>query len=161
MAGGVVAAAVGIVVVLAGFKQLPPDEDHDHEPVPVVAAAPTDALDPKADSTVREAWYRANLDQPAALDAVAESEPDESLRLLIATGLARAGDAHGLTLLAALAKSETPFLRLEADDRLRDVAGSSAPVYDPLSAPDTGAWMTWVATAPPGWEVAAKDLQLP
>ncbi len=161
VAGGLAATAISIAVVLFGFKQLPVAEDHDHEPAPAVVAAPTDALDPAAASTVREAWYRAHMDRPAALVEAAPRESDESLRLLIGAGLVRAGDAQGLAILASLVQSPTPFTRMEADDRLRAIAGAAAPTYDALSGPDSGAWAAWAAAPPTGWEAAAKGLELP
>jgi hypothetical protein len=83
------------------------------------------------------------------------------LRLLLGTALARDGDAKGLAVLAALAKSDTPFTRMEADDRLRKIAGAAAPAYDPMAAPDSGVWTTWTTTPSEGWTEAAKGLELP
>lgn len=155
VAAGVVGTVAGLAVILFALKATP-GEEHEHaEPVHVAERG----IDP--DPIHRAAQYRADADKPDALAAALPLETDESLKLLLGTALSRDGDARGLQALADLTKSETPFTRMEADDRLRKVAGAAAPAYDPLSGPDNGAWAAWAAAPPAGWESAAKDLALP
>jgi len=114
------------------------------------------------DPATREARYRAELDDGIALRAGLAVEPDPSLRLLVASALVRLGDPAGLDGLADLVEGDVPFLRMEADHRLRLVAGDTAPAYDPLAGPDSsGAWADWVRKAPEGWRERAGEVALP
>ena len=146
-AGAFVCVAAG----LAAFRALPvEDHDHHHHDADVVVqAVGLDSTDP----AVRDAAIRA-LTDPDLLAAALAKETDESIRLTVAVMLAREGDRRGLDALAVLTTSETPFLRMEADDRLRALAGPAAPAYDPLGGPDAaGVWATWARdqeAVPPG-----------
>lgn len=147
--GQAVAAGGAIAAVLWGFGQVAPAPDaHEHEEPAPIAAPQSDALaasDPAArDAAAREA--SGNAGRAEALAAALAAESDESVRLTMAVALVRAGDRRGLDALVGLTRSDTPFLRMEADDRLRALAGGAAPTWDPLAGPDTGgAWSTWLA----------------
>jgi zinc/manganese transport system permease protein len=161
--GGLTGSVGALTAVLWGFSQIPgEDHDHDHEAAPALAHPRAhDDLPADADPAAREAWYRSHA---AAADELVEAlahEEDESLRLLVAAQLAKAGRIEGLKALADLAKSEIPFLRMEADDRLRKVAGDAAPAWDPLSGPDGGAWAAWAAAPPEGWAERATQIEPP
>jgi zinc/manganese transport system permease protein len=150
MAGRAVASFAFVGALLWGFGKLPvpPEDDHDHAHEEAVAAV-------VADPAARDAAARASTDA-AALTTMLNTEPDASVRLTISVALTRLGDRKGLDGLAALTTDETPFMRMEADDRLRKLAGASAPVYDPLAGPDTGAWARWASAqaSVPAGEVA-------
>lgn len=127
--------------------------------------APPDAAPAEpgaADPAVRDAAARQEPGDPARVEALAAAlaaETDEPVRLTMAVALVRAGDCRGLRALAALTTSEAPFLRLEADGRLRALAGAAAPVFDPIAGPDAaGAWEAWAAAqaaVPPGGDAVA------
>jgi hypothetical protein len=85
---------------------------------------------------------------------------DPSVRLTMAIALARCGDARALSALAELTRGDVPFVRMEADSALRALAAGTAPAYDPLAGPDTGAWVMWVA-ANPTLPATAATLELP
>ncbi len=146
-----------MILVLWAFSGVRGCDDHGtathHDHVEV-----HDDLPATADAQTREAWYRSHADAPDALEAALAREKDPSLRLLLGVILARAGRERGLAALAEIARCDVPFLRMEADDRLRAIAGESAPPGDPLAAPVT-AWGTW--EAPSGWQAAAAELALP
>ena len=158
----IVAAIAG---VLWGFSRIEPaPEAHEHAAAPA-PEAPAEA-DPlrSADASARDAAARAAAgvrERADALAAAIAAETDDSVRLTMAVALARGGDLRGLAALAALCGSETPFIRMEADDRLRSLAGASAPAYDPVAGPDAGGlWSAWAAglsAAPEG----ALTLALP
>lgn len=169
-AGAQVGAAIGVLaVVLWGTAQLPAAEhDHDHGEAHAAAEAPAAA--PAVEGTVpidpgeREAAVRAAALDPARREQVAAAlatESDESLRLLEAVVLARGGDRRGVEALVALTRAETPFVRMEADSRLRVLAGEHAPAYDPLAGPDeAGAWAGWLQTVD-GVPAGVSALELP
>ncbi|MDP2307306.1 MAG: metal ABC transporter permease [Pseudomonadota bacterium] len=148
--------AAGAVALVAGtlgaFGALPvaahAHHDHDEEPAVVTGSGLG-----SPDSGARDAAARVTTDAEALAGALAK-ESDESVRLTLAVALVRRGDRRGLDGLADLTTSETPFLRMEADSRLRTLAGGDAPPYDPLSGPDVrGAWKAWAGQqrgVPPG-----------
>lgn len=151
-----IVAALG--AVLWGFAQVPPTaEEHDHEAHEEEVAAPASAGEPLAAATpeARDAAARDAVSHPERDDALAAAlaaEPDPSVKLTLAVVLVKNGDRRGLDGLAALTAGDVPFVRMEADSRLRQLAGATAPVYDPLSGPDTGAWAAWAsaqAAVPP------------
>lgn len=151
-------AAMGAILFAFGGVDVDHDHDealqHDHH----VDLQVHDDLSADADASTRDAWYRAHLDQRDALAAALARESDDSLKLLLGVALARAGDRRGLDALGEVAASDVPFLRMEADDRLRSIAGDSAPAGDPLQGPVAG----WAGWAPPvGWEARAAALTLP
>ena len=160
-----VAIVAAIIAVLFGFSKIEPaPEAHEHvaEAAPVVAAGaePLQAADASArDAAAREAAGK--LDRADALAAAISVETDDSVKLTMSVALARDGDQRGLAGLAALCGSETPFVRMEADSRLRALAAEGAPTYDPMTGPDAGGlWSAWVAaltTVPEG----ARALELP
>ncbi|MEZ4237962.1 MAG: iron chelate uptake ABC transporter family permease subunit [Myxococcota bacterium] len=169
--GGAILGGVGALVLLLGglsaaeIGQHGAEGHHDHEhradKPAATADATADADATPTDPAAREAWYRGHADDSAMLEAAARTEADPSLQLLIGAALVRAGDPDGLRVLAALAAGDTPFLRMEADDRLRKVAGDGAPAYDPLAGPDSGAWAAWAAAPPDGWAARAQAVELP
>ncbi len=135
---GVGAGGLAVAVVLGGSAAIPPSDDHDH------------------------ADHHEEGDDPEHNDGVGSvvtpiDAPDDFSRLAAAVEGARGGELAGLKALAALCASDTPFVRVEADTRLRALAGTAAPAYDPLAGPDTGGlWALWagsLAAMPPG-EVA-------
>ncbi|MDP6931657.1 MAG: metal ABC transporter permease [Myxococcota bacterium] len=76
--------------------------------------------------------------------------------------MAQALDAEGLVLLAELTRTAPPFIRMEADERLRTLAAEAAPVYEPLGAPDTeGLWLNWANSPGDGWRSRAAELVSP
>jgi hypothetical protein len=141
-----VAAMAGVAGVLWVFGQVPPEEAHDHgteefEPPPVAAGGSLGA----ADASARDAAARTETDA-SALAAALSTEADESVRLTMAVALCRAGDRRGIEALVGLTVSETPFVRMEADTRLRVLAGAASPAWDPLTGLDAaGAWAAWLA----------------
>ena len=151
-AGALVAVLAGISVALWGFGQLPTahhDHDgHDDHDVAVVAPEAADALAAE-DPAVRDAAAREAAGQPGRVEALAAAlavEPDPSVRLTMAVALARSGDRRGFEGIVALCQSDIPFVRMEADDRLRALAGDAAPAWDPLGGPDAdGLWAAWLA----------------
>ncbi len=164
LAGRLLGGVLVLGAVLGAFSRTSPawraehaeaqhEEDHHHHAAPDLA---------DQDPGARERHYRSELGDVAALREALALEEDPSLRLLLATALVRQGDAAGLEGLAALAASEVPFLRLEADDRLRVLAGATAPTFDPLTGPDSeGLWREWVRAVPAGWEGAGATVALP
>lgn len=163
--GATVAKVVGGVgavgAVLFGFGRITPAPEHheDHEEVVVPVGDALLATDP----TAREAAVREAAGNPERADALATAlagETDDSMKLLIAVALARGGDRRGVEALVGLTAGEVPFVRTEADRRLRVLAGAAAPVYDPMAGPDTGLWSGWLATMPVVPE-SAKGLELP
>jgi len=155
IAGGV--GAICALLYVFSIVEVAHDHDaamhHDH-----VDATLHDDLPRDADASTREAWYRGHLTQSRALSAALSREEDLSLRLLLAVALAREGEERGLQVLAEIAASEVPFLRMEADDRLRAIAVDNAPAGDPLEGPVEG-WNGW--TAPANWRQSAGELALP
>lgn len=150
-AGMVAAGVVALGGLLWAFSTIEVGE-HEHGHDEVVVTPVGDLLPADADPAVREGWYRSHLDRVPALVAAVKTEGDPSLRLLVGSALARAGEADGLRVLAELTGSDVPFVRMEADSRLRIAAGEGAPVYDPLAGPDLGVWKAWVAVAPAEWK---------
>jgi len=146
---GLLAASLAAVSAVLWAGTLVPSE-HDHEETVGHAhdVQPLhDDLPAKADATAREAWYREHVTAPDALLAALPREDDTSLRLLLATALVRDGRREGLDVLVAITADELPFMRMEADDRLKLLAGDAAPSTDPLAGPSDAAWRAWAATA--------------
>lgn len=159
--GGAVAGGLAAVgAVLWVFSIAPVEDAHEHE---ADAPHPTaDAGDlPPADAGARDTWYRAHASSPDMVIAAGASEEDPALKLLAGTLLARARRAEGLRLLAQAVTTDVPFVRMEADARLRQLAGEAAPAYDPLAGPDAGVWTAWATTPASGWEERADALALP
>ncbi len=166
-AGQAVGIGAALVAVLWGFAQIPADhEQHEHAEAsaagdPVVAASVGLAA---TDPGVRETAVRAAVGDAAQADALAGAlagETDESLKLAEAVALAKGNDRRGVEGLVALTRSETPFVRMEADSRLRILAGARAPAYDPLGGPDaTGVWAAWLQTVD-GVPMGAAGLEMP
>lgn len=157
----VAVAGVAIAAGLWAFSIVEVGEHH-HGHGDVVLTPAGDALPAGADPGAREAWYRAHADRPEALVGAVATEDDPSLRLLIGAALERAGEVDGLRLLAGLTASDVPFVRMEADARLRAAAGDAAPAYDPLAGPDTaGTWAAWASAPPAGWPERARAIQIP
>ncbi len=146
--GGVLAAFTGVPVA---------PEAHDHEHVEAAEApSPVDADGLLSeDPMVRETAAREADGKPERSEALAAAmakESDPGVKLVMAVALAHAGDVRSLAGLAAIAASETPYFRREADGRLRDLAKGDSPPFDPMTGPDSaGAWAAWAATqtAPP------------
>jgi len=136
---GIGAGALAVAVVLGGSAAIPASADHDH----AEHHEEGDDHDHPAEAPL-----------PTTSEAPAEAAQDDFARLDAAVVAARGGDVAGLRALAALCASDTPFVRVEADTRLRALAGSSAPAYDPLAGPDSGgAWTAWASglvAMPPG-----------
>jgi len=137
---GVIAASVAAIgVVLWGFAQVPVDHEHEHEEEAAAQAAPP---------------------APEAAGDAAASDPLDQLAKAVAQ--AKAGDAAGLAAMADLERTAPPFIRSEASDRLKQIAGASAPAYDPDAGPDDqGLWAAWAKSPPAGWQDAAKSLEAP
>lgn len=157
-----VIAAIG--AVLWGFSQITPaPEHHDHEEAAAPAAPTGDAL-LAPDAAAREAAARDAAGKPDRADALAGAiavETDDSVKLTMAVALARCGDRRGLDALARLCASETPFVRMEADGRLRALAGADAPAYDPMGGPDSGGlWAAWVS-AQSAVPAGSSSMELP
>ncbi len=156
-----VAAFAGVAGVLWLFGQVPAEEAHDHgtqefEPPAVAAGGSLGATDAAA----RDAAARTETDASALATALA-SETDESVRLTMAVALCRAGDRRGIEALVALTRSDTPFVRMEADTRLRVLAGAASPAWDPLAGPDSsGVWAAWLASTD-GVPESANTLAMP
>lgn len=164
--GGAIAKTAGAVAaigaVLFGFGRITPAPEHHEEHEEVATVAPGDGLQ-SADPTAREAAVRDAAGKPERADALAAAlaaETDDSMKLLIAVALARGGDRRGVEALVGLTKGEAPFVRSEADSRLRVLAGAAAPEYDPMAGPDAGAWSGWLAALAAVPE-SAKGLELP
>lgn len=141
------AATAGIAGVLWAFGQLPAGAGHAHEHALVEepVAAPGDPLG-SPDPAVRDAAARTTT-RGEDLAAALARETDASVRLTLAIALTRLGDPRGVDGLVALTQSETPFVRMEADSRLRVLAGEASPAWDPLAGPDaSGLWAAWRAT---------------
>ncbi len=69
---------------------------------------------------------------------------DPYTRLQAAVGGVRAGNLGALVQLAELCTADEPFIRVEADSRLRTLAGEAAPTYDAVAGPDIeGRWVAW------------------
>lgn len=140
--GGALAVVMG---VLWGFGQVPV-EGHHHEGEAEAASA-TELAAGGAEGT-------------AAASTAPAGDPLSLLQQAVV--LARGGDPKGLESLAHLTQVDEGFIRMEADDRLRAVAGASAPTYDAMGGPDSaGLWTTWAATPPEGWQTAAAGLTDP
>lgn len=154
--GGMVGAGAALTATLIAARSC--DSEHDHPESEHVEIHVHDDLSPDADPATREQWYRGHEGQLPALKAALRREDDPSLRLLLAVALARGGASEGLDALAELAAGPVPFLRMEAHDRLVQVAGGGAVQGDPLAGPVTG-WSTW--EPPEGWRERAKELSLP
>jgi len=76
--------------------------------------------------------------------------------------MVRALDSEGLLVLAGLTRNAAPFIRMEADERLRTLAGDNAPDYEPLNSPDTDeVWLSWAKAPGETWREHAADLALP
>ena len=137
-----------IAVVLWGFAQAPmASPGHEHE------AGVHEHGHEHADELVQ-------AERPADPASSAGGE-DPLSTLARAVTLARGGDPAGLVLLAGLTGTEAPFIRMEAHDRLVQVAGDGVVVYDPLAGPDPGAWSAWAAAPPEGWQARAATLADP
>ena len=147
-------AGLAIAAGLYGFAFAP--SEHGHEEVDHAAH-----VERPASPADRERSYREHAEEPQRLLEALEVEDDPSLRLLLGTALARSGEARGLEVLAEVAQDPAAFLRMEADDRLRAIAGEGAPTFDPLAGPDEGVWSAWASSPPLGWTGAAKGLELP
>lgn len=164
-AGQVAALGAALGAVLWGCAQLPPT-GHEHEHAEAAAAgdpAPAAGGLASVDAAEREAAIRGAVGNASMNDAMAVAltqETDESLRLEEAVALTKAYDRRGLDALVALTRSETPFVRMEADSRLRLLAGDKAPAYDPLAGPDTGVWAAWAQTVD-GVPQGASALEMP
>lgn len=143
--GRTLAGLGGIVAAMWAIAQIPAaPEHHEEEAAPAVVNA-----DPFAstDAAVRDAAARAVTVAPGSLDALAAAlakESDESVRLTMAVVLVRAGEKRGVDALSALTNSTTPFVRMEADDRLRALAGASAPTFDAITGGESP-WPAWSA----------------
>ncbi len=149
-------SGVAITTVLALFSWSSPEtrsHQHDHPGEELHLEhheAHTLAQEDPAD---REARYRLEMGDVTALRAGLAIEEDPSLKLMLATALVRLGDPAGLQGLADLTAGEVPFVRMEADRKLREVAGADAPSYDPLAGPDTqGVWRDWLRAVPEDWK---------
>ena len=147
-----ITGALALLLFGAGLLPAAPhhDDAHDHPGSDAEAPAPSeDGGLTATDATTRDVAARAadgRADQRDALAAALTRETDASVALTLSVVLARLGDRRGLDGLARLAQDETPFVRMEADSRLRALAGSAAPAWDPLESPDAGgAWTMWVA----------------
>jgi zinc/manganese transport system permease protein len=161
---GMAGTVVAIAAVLFGTSQLDAREqahehDHEHHEHEGVEVDQGEAL--PASAVEREAWYRAHADDTEALQAAASQEDDTSLELLAGTLLTRAADPAGLTILAQVAASDVPFLRMEADSVLRAVAAEDAPTFDPLAGPDRGVWAAWAGSPGEDWRQRAGDVPAP
>ncbi len=132
----------------------PQEHQHDHHDLEHAARS--------ASPAERDVLYREHAQDIDLLRTALQSEGDISLRFLLGTALAKAGEAQGLEVLAEVVRAEAPFLRMEADDRLRILAESSAPDWDPLEGPDSaGLWAGWAKNPPEGWQQRATALTLP
>lgn len=149
MAGSIAGIVAVIVATIWGFSRIPTaGHEHEHEHEELAEASPIEAEPLRAaDAGTRDAAAREAAGRPDRASALSEAlavETDDAVKLTMAVALAQ-GDRRGLSALAALCASETPFVRMEADSRLRALAGEAAPTYDPLSGPDTaGVWAAWV-----------------
>jgi hypothetical protein len=95
-------------------------------------------------------------------DHEAEEPSDPLTQLEQGVRMARALDVEGLMLLAQLTRDGPPFIRMEADARLRILAGDAAPSYDPTAAPDSKeVWLTWAMNPGAGWREHAAKLESP
>lgn len=143
---------IAAIAVLYGFSWGAPghgDDDHDHPGEGVHKEHHEAHTLASEDPAAREARYRSELDDGKALRAGLAVEDDPSLRLHVASALVRLGDPAGRQGLVALVEGDLPFLRLEADERLRAVARQGAPAFDPLTGPDAeGVWADWARAAP-------------
>ncbi len=159
--GQAVATVASIAAVLWAFGKVPAEDGHHHgneefDPPPTAAGGSLGATDAGA----RDAAARTATDA-AALASALSRETDESVRLTMAVALARLGDRRGVEALVALTRSDTPFVRMEADDRLRVLAGEASPSWDPLAGPDSaGAWSAWLASIE-GVPEAVRGLAMP
>jgi zinc/manganese transport system permease protein len=145
--GQTLGAAAGVAGVLWAFGQVPvgAGEHEGHEAEDPPAATPEGGVG-STDPAARDAAARAETDV-GVLAAALGRETDESVRLTLAVALTRARDRRGLEALVALTRSDTPYLRMEADSRLRTLAGAAAPTWDPLTGPDAvSAWSGWLAS---------------
>jgi zinc/manganese transport system permease protein len=147
-----IAGVLGLL--LGGIGLIPADshhhDAHDHPGAQEQTSAPTPASGLlAADPTIRDSAARAadgRVDEREALAAALAGETDASVALTMAVVLVRLGDRRGLDGLARLTQDEAPFLRMEADSRLRTLAGSAAPTWNPMDAPDSdGNWLGWVS----------------
>jgi zinc/manganese transport system permease protein len=136
--------ALAVGAVLWGFSHVGghPEEGHDH-----VEHAVTDHP--------HEAHHTAHADhdEDAASDPLTQLE--QAMRMV------RALDAEGLNLLAELTQDPAPFIRMEADARLREIAGDDAPDYDPLASEDAaGVWQAWAESPDDLWRERVSGLPL-
>lgn len=162
MGVGMALSFVAIGVLLWALSEWQPEHAHEVVHDHVRDEVLHDDLPIDADPSLREAWYRGHAHDAALLRDALHREEDLSLRLLLGAALARQGDRAGLVVLAKLTQSDIPFLRMEADDRLRAVAGDSAPSFDPLlGADDARVWSTWVDQAPKEWSQREEKVELP
>lgn len=162
----VVAAFAGVGLLLWGFGRLPTGHAHDSEDGGEQADLPGESAEPlmSTDPVVREAAARGGAATPERREALAHAlavEADDSLRLTLSVALVRSGDRRGVEGLESLTGSDTPFIRMEADSRLRTLAGADAPTWDPLTGPDRdrkwNAWLSTLAALPE----AAANLEFP
>jgi len=138
------AGALAVGGTLWGFAQVGghPDEGHDHVEHAVV-------------DHPHEAHHtdHADHDEDAAADPLTQFE--HAMRMV------RALDAEGLNLLAELTRDPAPFIRMEADARLRELAGDDAPDYDPLASEDAaGVWQAWAESPGDRWRERVSGLPL-
>ena len=103
-----------------------------------------------------EAHHNDHADHEHTLTADPLTQLEQAVRMV------RALDTEGLILLAELTRDAPPFIRMEADERLRALAGENAVVYDPLAGPDTDeVWLSWAKEPGDEWRALASDLALP
>ena len=154
-------AAAGALIGAVNLIPVPP-EHHEHAEEAPAAPAGDALVSPDAaarDAAARDAAGKA--DRVEALAGALAAETDPSVRLTPSIALLRSGDRRGLDGLVGLVSDETPFVRMEADGRLRGLAGAAAPAYDPLSGPDTaGVWRQW-ASGVQGLPAGASELAWP
>ena len=130
---------------LWGFAQVDVHSDHSHDHVEHAVMDHSHA-DHHAD----------HADHSDALSEDPLTQLEQGVRMV------RALDSEGLLVLAGLTRNAPPFIRMEADDRLRTLAGDDAPAYDPIAGPDTEeAWLSWARAPGVDWREHAADLELP
>ncbi len=140
-----VGGALALCAMLYAFGQVSGHVEHGH-----------DHLEEAVVDHPHEDHHADHADHEQALTADPLTQLDHGVRMV------RALDAEGLILLASLTQDAPPFIRMEADDRLRTLAGVTAPDYDPLAGPDSHAvWMAWAKAPGEQWRTQAPDLPLP
>jgi len=102
-----------------------------------------------------EAHHTDHADHHEAAAADPLTQLEQAMRMV------RALDAEGLNLLAQLTQDPAPFIRMEADARLRALAGDDAPDYDPLASEDAaGVWQAWAEAPGDLWRERVSGLPL-